>query len=396
MALFVESWCRQSRWMLGAAALMAFAAIRSYEPTAVLLAGAPLALLMLPRAGRRRTWTWLAVFGGGLAVGGLLALVPPPDAGPGQLYQAAADLDPHPFRVAPRLAHLLALLVVPAFGPPASSLTLAASLAPILTLLVGAPLAISDPTLGRGDARRCGCVLLIGVAWTLLGLLPFALSAVFATGERTQFLSAPGFGLAFAALLFLAGTRLGRRPAAGLALAVTVWLVLVVAVRTVAMQERWDERSTWSRQRSLLAQLVSAAADVRRDTLLILVDQSRAFESTFAFRHAVRYLYDGKAAGWVVGAQDLDLFYPTRPAADGIHADVWPLHQRSWRESPRVYSYDEVIVVWVDAAGALHLLRTWPEGALPPLPAGARYQPAERVLGGVPSLRARRALADVR
>jgi hypothetical protein len=179
-------------------------------------------------------------------------------------------------------------------------------------------------------------------------------------------------------------------------LVAAAWLVFVAAGRTAEMQAEWSQRSTWPRQRALLLGLVTAAPDVRPGTLFILVDQSRAFESAFAFRHAVHYLYAGRAAGWVVNSQDHDLFYPTRLGQNGIHADVWPAHQRAWGESPRVYAYHETVVVWVEPGGALWLLGTWPATALPPLPPGARYEPRERVLGGAPSPTAQRLLTDVR
>jgi hypothetical protein len=397
-ALLAESWCRQSRWLLGAATLVAFAAIRSYEPAAVLLVGAPLLLLALPRPEKARRLEWLAVFGSGLAVGALLALIPPAGIARGQLYQDAASFDLRPLHVATRLVAQLRSLLQPAFNvPPLTGATLAVWLAPILVLLAGALVARSELALGRPPrSTPIPRVALVASAWTLLGLAPFSLSAVFEPGVRAQFLSAPGVGLGLAVAVGSLAGLLRPRLRAALVLLATAWLVFVAAEWTAAMQAEWSKRSLWPRQRSLLGQLAAAVPDVRPGTLFILIDQSQAFESTFAFRHAVHYLYEGRAAGWVVSSRDLDLFYPTRLAEDGVHADVWPAHQRAWDESPRVYAYHETVVVWVEPRGTLWLLGTWPATALPALPPGARYAPRERLLGGAPSRTAQRLLANVR
>jgi hypothetical protein len=394
--LLVESWLRQSRWLLLASSLLAVAAIRSYEPTAVMLLGAPLLLLVVPGGGRSRLLAWLAVFGAGLAVGGLFALIAPHGSEPGQLYQQAAGLDPRPLSVALRLGLQLRALLTPAFelAPPAGP-TVPIAVAATLALLAGGCIGWpQDATTGARPARLLR-VALVAAAWAALGMVPFSLSAVFVPGGRSQFLSAPGLGLCAAALFGLATVRIGRRLRAVLVASVAAWLVFVTGARTVGMQRDWQVQSTWHRQRALLQQLVSLAPAVRPGTLLILADQSGAFQSTFAFRHAVAHLYEGRARGWVIGAEDLDLFYPTRLAADGIHAGVWPMHESAWGERPRIYGYDETLVVWVDTHGAVRLLANWPGGLLPPLPASARYDPRSRVLAGAPSRRARRLLADV-
>src|SRR5262245_2166427 len=114
MAALVEAWCRRSRALLLAGSGLAFVAVRSYEPTAVLLAGAPLVLALLDARSGALRWSWGGGFLLGVAAGALLALVPPSGAAGEQLYRAGAALDLQPFGVAVRLLAQVRALLFPA------------------------------------------------------------------------------------------------------------------------------------------------------------------------------------------------------------------------------------------------------------------------------------------
>lgn len=381
LAFLVESWARQRPGLLVVSGALAFAAVRSYEPVAPLLVGGPLALVLVEPARRpARRGAWLVVYGGGLALALALAALPPPGAEPGQVYQSAARLDLAPVSVAGRLLRQLGSLASPALEPP-WPLAPHGSAAAVLYVLFATLVARAETRAPPASARaRPGTVLLTGV-WLALCLVPFALSGVFVPGARAQILGAFGAGL-FACSVIALGAGGRPRLRAGLAVAAGAWLVLVAAQQTERMQAEWTRTSLWPRQAALLGRLLDAAPDVRASTLFVLVDASGAFESTFAFRHAVHHLYGGRAKGWVAGAADGDLFYPTRFEADGVHAGVWPTHRRAWGETPRVYRYDELVVARVGSGGWVSLLGRWPGAPLPPLPQGATYAPGSRVLPG--------------
>jgi hypothetical protein len=61
------------------------------------------------------------------------------------------------------------------------------------------------------------------------------------------------------------------------------------------------------------------------------------------------------------------------------------MHQRARGEKPQVFQPRETVVVSADAAGHVSLVERWPANVLGPLPAGAGYAPAERVVDAVPS-----------
>ena len=172
-----------------------------------------------------------------------------------------------------------------------------------------------------------------------------------------------------------------RKPALAL---MGVWVVAVGTGRTVAMQREWDEwRSTFPRQRQALVELTRLVPDTKPNTLVVLIDDASGWPATFTFRHAVDYLYEGRAVGYVWKA--IDFLYPAWFLPPGVHYEPWPVIQRPWRVRPTLHRYDEVVVAHVGGDGALRILREWPAGVLPPLPAGARYEPEERILRGRPA-----------
>jgi hypothetical protein len=140
-------------------------------------------------------------------------------------------------------------------------------------------------------------------------------------------------------------------------------------------------------QHRLLAELTAQAPDFEPGTLVVLIDEPKAFPATFTFRHAVEYLYDGRATGYVWDASDY--LYPMSFGTDGLHSEPWPVIREAWASPARVYRYDEVVVARFARTGQLSLLQTWPD-VLPALPPGARYEPQARIRrgGALPSARA--------
>jgi hypothetical protein len=124
--------------------------------------------------------------------------------------------------------------------------------------------------------------------------------------------------------------------------------------------------------------------------LFLLLDETGTWPATFAFRHAVRYLYEGEASGHVVGASDF--LYPLYPVPGGFVSAPWPVIQGPWSEPVRFYPYKDIVVVRERGPEGLVIVDEWPADELGALPPGAVYIPKIRLLGPGPVPRARRIL----
>jgi hypothetical protein len=146
------------------------------------------------------------------------------------------------------------------------------------------------------------------------------------------------------------------------------------------MQADWNGRNAYPQQRGSLLSLARAAPDLKEHTLVLLEDPAWPWPATFTFRHAVSYLYGGRAVGHVWGGHAM--LYPARFEAGGLRVTPWPSIQGPWNEPPATYGYDEMVVIALDASGSeVRVLDRWPPG-FPPLPAGSSYEPLSRILAG--------------
>jgi hypothetical protein len=393
LLLFVSSWQRRSRALLGLACALALVAGRSYESPLPLLLCAPLlALLPEPGAGRRLVWwsaPWLLV----VLVCGALFLRPWLAGGADVSYQGSVlksdwSVTGYASRLLAQFGyHLAPLVTLPRarLDVPAVALALAAY---ALAFRAGAR---SSETRSRGEyAVLAGAGLILAG----LGYSVFVVSPFFAAPHRMQMLSAPGIAIALAAAL--RGLSLpARAPWRGaLAGLLGAWVVAVGTARTFAMQKQWDETSYYPAQRGTLSQLVALAPDLQPNTLVVLLDAGGAWPATFGFRHAVEHFYAGHATGVVWGA--FDFLYPLRVTPSGLRCETWPVIRKPWGVAPTEHRWDELLLLARDARGAVSLLESWPAGALPPLPAGARYDPRSRIRGGGAAPLERRVLARER
>jgi hypothetical protein len=224
----------------------------------------------------------------------------------------------------------------------------------------------------------------LGLALAGCGFAGFVFTPSIVGAARTQFLSAPGIGLFLASLALLVVTWLPgswRKPALAL---MGAWVVAVGTGRTIAMQREWDEwRSTFPRQHRALMDLTRLVPDAKPNTLVVLIDDAGGWPATFTFRHAVDYLYEGRAVGYVW--KGIDFLYPAWFLPPGVYYEPWPVIRSAWGVRPTMHRYDEVVVAYVDGDGALRVLREWPAGVLPALPAGGRYEPEKRIVRAGPA-----------
>jgi hypothetical protein len=385
--LFVESWSRRRPALLGLAVVCAAVTGRGCEAALPLLFGAPALLFGKGRPPARPAALWAGAWTAGVLVA-TAALVAPMLSGGRALYQTEAlRLDAHPWRVAVRLGRQFALHLGPLVTTPPHELLVPAVPAALAAFALGWWLtrpAHAGDGYRAGDAQpqpRLLRLALAGASAAALGYAAFALTPAIAGAARTQVLSAPGIGLLLAAAIVAVSLRLPSRARTPAAAALAGAVVALGTARVAALQRQWDAASAYPAQARLLAGLSRAAPGLRPHTLVLLLDEDRAFEATFTFRHALAFAYTPEVAGWVWGGHDL--LYPATLAADGVRWEPWPEIRRSWDEAPARFGYDELVVVR-HRAGAVEVLDQWPGGVLPSLPPGAAYAPRGRIVSGTP------------
>lgn len=382
--LLVESWRNKNTALLAFAVLAAFLIARSYEAVVPLLACAPLLLPILDGP-RSRFWTWLAAWEGVVGLSALLVAIPALYPSGLMAYQMQVlGVDANPVHVAMRLLQQYAFHLAPIVLSAPSELTVAAVPIAVFTLasallvwfwLVGSA---SDGAESRPFHARC---LLAGLIWAGLGYSVLVLTPSQPTSLRMQFLSAPGIALFLASLACLIGSGLPIRWRPMAITVVAIWIVAVGTGRSVAMQKRWDALSAYPVQMRMLTGLTHEVPDVQPGTLITLLDEGRAWHATYGFHHAMCYLYQGRAAGYVHGAWNA--LYPTSFTPAGIRVEPWLALRMPWGIDVTLTPYDHTIVARHRPDGVVEVLDQWPP-ELPPLPTGARYDPRSRIVAGAP------------
>jgi hypothetical protein len=378
--LLVESCRLRNPRLLVLAGLLAFLVLRCLESAAGLLAAAPLLLWLVD--GCERGWRGRAAAGWCVFVGlGLgLAAVPLLPGSPGSYQVSGLGFDPHPIRVAARLLAQLGYHMLPiACSPPRELLApgVAASLlAFALAWGVWMILTKTEPlrSSSRASLVRFGS---IGLAASVLGWSVLVLSRAIVTADRTQFLSAPGVGLVLAAAIGLAASWMPNPTRGLVAGALAAWVVVVGAGRTVAMQREWEGRSYWAAQNRALLALTDAVPAAQPNTLIVLIDEAGTWPANFTFRNAVEYLYERRVTGLAVGANDF--LYPALFTQYGLAYQPWPVIRTPWRAPASAHRYDEIVVVRLGTDGRVLIADRWPDGILPPVPAGSAYAPRSRI-----------------
>ena len=397
MALLVESWRRGLWALLGLGLAVAFLAARSYEATLGLLAGAPLLLAAAaapgpPGARPGRLRLCLAWEAGALLLAALAAR-PILEGGAGAVYQTAVlGADLHPGHWLAHMARLYQLHIGPLVPADPSELRrLGVAVAVVVFLGAAAAAGVARPDAGpRCSRRRLAALAATGLALAGAGYAVLALSPGVVNATRTQFLSAPGIGLFLAATLALLESLFPARARIPLLLAAGGAVVAVGTGHTLAMQREWDRTSAYPAQRQALLAMVREAPSLPSGTLVLLLDEERAFPYTLTFRHAVALVYGPGVVGHVVGGDPF--LYSIGPAPGGFQVVPWPVVRGPWREGPTLHRSEEVVAFRL-SAGRLRLVERWEDSGLPALPAGARYAPRERIGGPPrPAPKGRRAL----
>jgi hypothetical protein len=389
--LLVEAWSRRQVALAVAAFAAAAVAALSTEAALAPLTVVPVILVLAGRREPRRLAAWTSLVVLGIAAGGVRAVLPlwtHPERVSYQAGLAAGGLNP--VEMASRSLVQLRRHVAPILEPPTGEGLW--PIVPIALILFAAgfaalswqakPRADEEPWTGttRGGLLVAAAV---GCLWALASYLPLIVTT--RRAMRTQFLSGPGVAVLLAASVIGAASLLPKRARLAATGLLGAWVVAVGVQRTVAFQASWETWSAYPAQRRSLLELTAIAPDLAPGTLVVLLQRHGAWPFDLTFRHAVLYLYEGRAAGHVVGADPL--LYETRFEAGGILSVPVPVVRGPWREDISLYSYDSVVALREDESGRLHLLETWPVD-LPPLPSGAVYAPRSRLLEGARPRRA--------
>lgn len=378
VSLWVAAWHRQSVPLLAAGVLVAFLDVRCYEGCAPLLAGAP-ALLLLREPQARRLWRWALVWWFVIALALAFSLLEVSVSIRQNAYQLSVlGLHPDPAGWLARMARQYGLHLRPLFvSAPTELLTPAVPVA-VAAFVLG--LVIHRSSSGEPSERRLlAAVSGLGLVFAGLGYSLVLLGVTVPSAFRLEFLSGPGIALFLAALVLRGASFWRGRAHLVVAASLGAWIVAVGTGRTLAMQRDWQSLSYEPRQMRVLSELVRAVPDVAPATLLVLLDEGRAWRTAFSFHHAVQYLYERRAAGYVPGRADT--LYAAAPALDGVRFEPWPIVRRAWDAERTVYGYDQLVIVRHTRDGTVVALDTWPE-ELAPLPDGARYEPRNRILSG--------------
>ena len=385
--LLVEAWSRRRPEMALLAGTVGAATVLSVEAALPLLAMAPLLLRPGDRVGDWRRWgrwalAWLALVTAGTA----RALVPLLGATERLAYQTdILTLDLSPGHVLRRTIGQLRHHLLPLVDSPIGELAVAAVPLVVALFLAGWWL-FSRMDEARSIPSAAGLALagLAGLGWAILAYAPFLLDLRTRGPVRTQFFSAPGIGLLLAASVLLIATPLPVRARPAATALLGAWVVAVGTGRTLALQRAWDAESAYPAQRETLLQIAAATPDLAPGTLVVLLQGQKVWPYDFSFRHAVDYLYEGRARGHATGAEPL--LYETRFEGDGVVSEPAPVLRDPWREVPIRYLYEDVVVFAEDARGRVFLLDEWPP-ELPPLPPDAAYSPRARLRGSTPPSR---------
>jgi hypothetical protein len=383
--LTLEAWLRRRPLLAAVALAVAGVSVLSIETALAPLALVPVFLLLAGGTREpRRLAAWTLAVLSLVAAAGLRIAVPilrnPERASYQASFAEGLRTDQLIVRSFDQLRrHVTPLVRLPASGRPwpAVPIGLAVFAAGFVAVSRGSGSSRKEPS-----RRQLLVMAAVGCLWALVSYLPLA--ATTRRAFRTQFLSTPGVAALLAAGLMAAASflpRRARRAGAGL---LGAGVVALGVGHTAALQARLDEVSAYPGQRQILLGLTALAPDLAPGTLVVLLQGRGAWALDLAFRHAVLYLYEGRATGHVAAADPL--LYETRFEAAGIRSIPRPALQGPWGEGPVLHPYNSVVAVREDAAGRLRLLETWPDD-LPPLPAGASYAPRSRLRGGPPPRR---------
>jgi len=382
--LALVAWSRRRHLPAALALVAATVTVLSIEVALVPLALLPLLFLV---AGGTREPRRLAIWT--LAVALFLALAAARAALPlwtdphGLAYQAGfLERGLHPARLVAGSFRQLRLHVAPLLEPPTGDAAWPVVAVAVALFLAGLGAASWRALRGATEAEEISRRRLLlaaggGCLYALVSYLPFATTT--RRAFRTEFLSTPGVALMLAAGAVALASLLPKRTRLAAAGLLGAWVVVLGVERTASFQARWDEWSPYHGQRRTLLELTAIAPDLSAGTLVVLVAPHGAWSFDMTFRHALLYLYEGRAAGHVVGSDPL--LYETRFEATGIRSIPDPAIREPWGETVRVFPYDSVVAVREDARGRLRLCETWPAD-LCPLPPGAVYAPRSRLVMG--------------
>ncbi len=377
VGLLVEAWVRRRPTILFAAMVAAVVTAWSYEGNLALLAAAPV-LLGAPGGDRRRWWVWVLAWEGVVALIAAFAAAPILGIGPRHpSYQGSVlGLSAGPLTWLSRVGRQYVYHLLPLAASAPSELLVWKVPLTVALLAVGL-VAATAPAEAAGADRDLRKMMLGGLAFAGLGYGIVVLGMAAASAYRLEFLAGPGMAVFLAAVVCQVGDLLASRWRLPVTIVLAGWVGGVGAGRLVAMQSAWDGGSAYPKQSEMLRGLTGVAPDLKAGTMVIVLDEGAAWRANFTFEHAVRYLYEGRAAGCVWRAWAF--LYHTSFGRQGLRFEPLPEIREALEVSAHTFRYDEIVVVRFTRTGQVVLVDPWPD-ALPALPEGARYDPGSRIV----------------
>jgi len=385
LLLLAGSWRPGRAWLLAPAVALAFCALRTYEGCLPLLVAAPPALAAVSQPQPR--WHWALAWYSALVVGIAQMLGWWGDGTTSLAYQSMISRDLDLLPLAKRLIQHFGFSADPLIRPTWQELAVPRVMPALIAFAAGLAWAVPADPLSAQTRRTYAWAVGIGLLLAGLGWAPFAISPQLTSPDRTQFLPAPGMGLALAgAILWLASFLPHRWRMVGVA-ALAGWVMWVGTARILAMQRQWDERSAFPAQAEFLRHLTRWAPDLRSNTLVVLFDDTATW-GAIAFRHAVEYLYENRACGYLWGSRNMLYRIDVTPA--GVVYVTGVDIRRAWQSPPTLHRPHEIVFVRYGSNRSVTVLDHWPESF--PLSAPAVYAPRARVVTARPAPKARAVL----
>lgn len=375
---------RVHRWeWLAAAAILAFATLMIREAAAPILGGLPVIVFVLERRFERWRWIGLAIWSAAVLLAVVRYALPVLGISsanyPSSVY---SGVDVGSILKATVIQARFAIL--PLFWPGRERIfavlpqvVLMSIIALLILFVLGRRLPDEPRTrLGEAAAWIGGS---LAAAW--LGVAAF-LPTIYATRiERTQLLSKAGEAVLIVSVIWLIADLISMKWS-GLR-SVGRAGVLYVLMAGLAMggyvQRQLDTfGATWENFSQIMTTLSDQVPNVDEGTLFVYIEHPNPYEAPFTagytFQFAIRYFYEDRATGLMPN----EIHYGEYEFRDeGIC-----FGEDSFGLQPRLYGWDEIIVIERDAAGDVVIVPTLPDALHTP-ERQAQYDPAARIREGL-------------
>jgi hypothetical protein len=238
------------------------------------------------------------------------------------------------------------------------------------------------------ELRRMGkCLILAGLLWVVASLPAYLLLSSARSLWRTQLLSGPGAGMAFAGAVALMVSYI-RLRSIRLGTALFFSAIIVYYGAAGAIEEGSFHRQIWEFHRKAIAALLRAVPQISPNTIIAMVavpSQGDPFLHDMWFDLALRLAYPQTS---VAGVYFLDGGGPARGNELSMTDGQWHWDEKSFEPLIKNGGLSQTIVIRYNPDGVDQVLERIPEFLCPNLCGNDKYKPYARIVNSVPSPRA--------